>query len=64
MPSPDIPGAVVYTATLELDDEATPVMNGQDGFLAWNIYVRIKGGMVFEYPQGGPPLVSLEACSN
>jgi hypothetical protein len=64
VPSHDFPGAVVFSISIDLNAEATPVMNGQAGFLAWNMYVRTDDGMVFEYPQGGPPMVSLEACSN
>ena len=64
MPSTNIRDAFIYTMTLDLDEEDTHIMNGLEGYLAWNMHVRIKGGMVFEYPQGDPPLVSLEACSN
>lgn len=63
-PVPSNPGAVSYTYTIDLNTDAAAALNGQNGFMYWNGYVRTDDGMVFEYPEGGPPFVTVEACSN
>lgn len=63
-PYPSIPGAVRYFFTIDLNTDALSALNGEDGFMLWNGYIRIDDGMVFEYPQGGPPTVLIEACAN
>ena len=58
------PGAVKYTSTIYLDDVAPTALSGEDGIMFWNGYIRTDDGMVFEYPQGGPPEVTIQACTN
>jgi hypothetical protein len=58
------PGAVRYTYTIDLNIDAPPALSGQDGIMFWNGYIRTDDGMVFEYPQGGPPEVTIQACTN
>ena len=58
------PGGVRYTYTIDVDADAAAALNGQAGVMFWNGYVRTDDGMVFEYPQGGPPEGIIEACTN
>lgn len=65
-PSPvlSIPGAVRYSYSIDLNTDAPAALGGEAGQMFWNGYVRTDDGMVFEYPQGGPPFVTIESCSN
>jgi hypothetical protein len=63
-PAPGNPDATLFSATIDLATEAPAYMAGQTGFLAWNIYLQKITGEVFEFPQGGPPTVDINACGS
>ncbi len=56
------PGSTRLALTVDVGAEANTYMAAQDGFLSYNMYVRLQDNQVFEYPYGGPPMVSIESC--
>jgi hypothetical protein len=56
------PGSTRLATTVNVGGEANTYMGGQDGYISYNMYVRLDDQMVFEYPQGGPPLVTINSC--
>ena len=56
------PGSTRLALTVDVGAEANAYLAGQDGFLSYNMYVRLLDNQVFEYPYGGPPMVAIESC--
>lgn len=59
---PGYPGSTRLALTADVGAEANAYMAGQDGFLSYNMYVRLQDNQVFEYPYGGPPMVAIQSC--
>jgi hypothetical protein len=59
---PGYPGSTRLAATVNVGGEADNFMQTQDGFLSYNMYVRLADQQVFEYPNGGPPMVTIDSC--
>jgi len=56
------PGSTRLAATVDVGGEANGYMGGQGGFLSYNMYVQVNGQGTFEYPYGGPPMVTVQSC--
>jgi hypothetical protein len=61
---PDYPNSGRFAVEVDIDSEASSYMEGESGFLGWNIYVKRTDQQVFEYPQGGPPMIEISACES
>jgi hypothetical protein len=59
---PGYPGSTRLAVTIPVGSEAGTYMLGQDGYMSYNMYVRLTDQQVFEYPYGGPPLIEIESC--
>jgi hypothetical protein len=56
------PGSTRLAAAVDVGSEANGYMGGQGGFLSYNMYVQVAGQGTFEYPYGGPPMVTIQSC--
>lgn len=61
-PDPNYPEAGRFALEVDVDSEASTYMEGDSGFLGWNIYVKRDDQQVFEYPVGGPPMIEVNSC--
>jgi hypothetical protein len=56
------PGSTRLAAVVDVGNEAGGYIGGQGGFLSYNMYVQVEGQGAFEYPVGGPPIVTIQSC--
>jgi hypothetical protein len=62
VPAPGYPDATLFSATIDVAAEAPGYMQGQSGYMAWNMYLQNIFGGTYEFPQGGPPTVEISHC--